>query len=170
MPKEEAMNTMRWFALWVSLSLLAAAGCSPAIRGNTALKTGDYASAVAEFKAQLKAHPDDLFTRSRLGQAYYRLGKPEKAVAVLEDLLARDPEDPEAPIFLGLSYLALGQRGRGFDAMERYRSNIYREVRNVRAECARLRPRLDVSLDDIERAMFQAIEDGRTEQRQINMY
>lgn len=164
------MIDMRALAIGLSLVLFAAAGCSPAIRGNTALKSGDYASAVAEFKAQLKAHPDDHFTRSRLGQAYYRLGKPDKAVALLEDLLARDPDDPEAPIFLGLSYLALGQRAKGFDSIERYRSNIYREVRNVRAECARLRPRLDVSLDDIERAMFAAIEDGRTEQRQINMY
>lgn len=155
---------------WPLLLLLALAACSPAIRGNTALVSKDYPAAVAEFKAALKANPGDHFTQSRLGQAYYRLGRFDKAVEVLENLLAKDPRDPEAPVFLGLSYLGLGQRGRGFDAFLRFQSNTYREVRGVQDAAARLRDRLDVSLDEVEAALFAAVADGAREQRMLNQH
>ncbi len=154
----------------VLVVLVLALGCSPAIKGNTALKSKDYDTAIADFKQALKADPNDHFTRSRLGQAYYRKGQMDKAVKHLELLLSQDPADPEAPIFLGLAYLAQGQRTKGFDSFRRYKSNIYREVRNVNAECDRLQGRLEVSLDEIEHRMFQAIADGEQEQRQINQY
>jgi tetratricopeptide (TPR) repeat protein len=132
-----------------------------------ALHSRDYDQAISLYQVALRANPDNTRAASLLGQAYYRKGLNQEAVATLTPLMARSSPDPDAPIFLGLAWLAQGEREKGFAAMEQFQSAINRERRNVLTEVARFRGMEALNLEDVERALYQAIEDGFIEQRQV---
>lgn len=154
------------FVLALSLPLVLAA-CGPTIRGSMALHSRDYDQAISLYQEALRANPEDTRAASLLGQAYYRKGMNQEAVAALTPLMSRSPLDPDAPIFLGLAWLAQGEREKGFAAMEQFQSAIYRERRNVLAEVARFRGMEQLNLEEVERAIYKAIEEGFIEQRQV---
>lgn len=154
------------FVLALALPLVLAA-CGPTIRGSRALHSGNYDQAISLYQEALRSNPNDTRAASLLGQAYYRKGMHQEAVAALTPLMARSPLDPDAPIFLGLAWLAQGEREKGFAAIDQYQSAIYRERRNVLAETARFRGVEPLNLEEVERALYKAIEDGFIEQRQV---
>ncbi len=148
--------------------ILALSGCSAAIKGNMALTRHDYQESILQYQEALKANPGNVLSQSRLGQAYYRSGQYAEAVKTLEALLVTPTDDPEAPIFLGLSYLAQGDRDKGFASFERFRSFIWRERRNVLEQTALFRQMPQLNLDEVEAKLFQAIADGFREQDEIS--
>lgn len=141
--------------------------CSPTIKGSMALHSKDYDQAISLYQEALKENPSNTRASSLLGQAYYRKGLNQEAVNALEPLMTRHPIDPDAPIFLGLAYLALGERDKGFGAFERFESFIYRERRNVLTETARFRNMETLNLAEVESALYQAILDGYIEEQQM---
>ncbi len=54
--------------------------------------------------AELKAHPEDIESRFRLGAIYRDSGRPERAIEQYRLILKRNPDDPEAHNQLGMIY------------------------------------------------------------------
>jgi tetratricopeptide (TPR) repeat protein len=84
----------------------------------------EYAACLDLFSAQLKAHPDNLDLRQRLGATYYRLGltatDPKKAkeifaecLKIRQDLARIDPSDMQSGVEVAL---ALARAGQDFEA------------------------------------------------------
>jgi tetratricopeptide (TPR) repeat protein len=82
---------------------------------------GDDAGAAAHFRLALAIRPDQAFLEDSLGTALFRSGHPNQAVPHLERALTT-PEhahDPETYYHLGIALLALGQRERAIEALDR---------------------------------------------------
>lgn len=97
----------------VVIALLCLTGCSAStvlyMQGNRALAAGEYDRAVHAFTSALIENPQHVGARTALGIAQYRRGSFDAAIQALEDAQYLDPYDPRIQLYLGLSYLRLGQ-------------------------------------------------------------
>lgn len=97
---------------WVTLLLSTGQECvaqpgSPAdhfASGVSALKSGDYHAAEADFKAVLKQEPDNLGALGNLGVVYGRMDRPAMAIATYEHALKLAPQEHGLLLNLGLLY------------------------------------------------------------------
>ena len=79
-------------------------------------KAGRGADAIALLKKAVAARPRDQTVRYALGVAYEKAGDREAAVAAMQDLLALNPDHPDALNFVGYSF---AERGVRLDEAER---------------------------------------------------
>ena len=79
---------------------------------------------------EVRANPDDPGTRSRLGIAYWRIGRLREAEGELERAFRFDPENPEIAKWLGDLRRNLGENDR---AIESYRRSLALQPGNVGA-------------------------------------
>jgi tetratricopeptide (TPR) repeat protein len=81
---------------------------------------GRFSAAAVEYeKALAITGPGDPFLTHKLARTYLEMGKPEKAVAVLEAVPDRDPDDAGPETTLGAAYLALGEHEKAQAHLER---------------------------------------------------
>ena len=72
------------------------------------------------------------------GMLLTMLGRPQEAIAVLEPLIAREPLHFYPPMFVGASYVALGQVEKGLQLMQRARDLSDKTPLGESAWCAAL--------------------------------
>ncbi|MBU1942258.1 MAG: DUF2723 domain-containing protein [Actinobacteria bacterium] len=83
---------------------------SPAL-ARAYVMTGDYSSAIAELEICLITNPDDITSRTDLGEVYLMIGELPKAQVELERAIEVNPEDARAHYILGLTWLRLEKTG-----------------------------------------------------------
>ncbi len=90
-------------------------------RGDRALARGEFAGAVAAFRAGLELAPENLALRQKLATSLSLTGDAPGAVQQLQELLRRDPTFPSAHYTLGVLLQANGQTDL---AIERFASAV----------------------------------------------
>ncbi len=88
-------------------------------RAEAALRTGDTAAAMQEYRAMIAADPNDSQAWTGLGVLLYGSGRAAEAQEALTKALAMDPKAPRAELFLAFSEADLQQCGRALPALER---------------------------------------------------
>ena len=131
--------------------------------GISALRSGDWAAAVAAFRRGLELNPGDPALRHRLGTALYAGGDVAGAVREFEEVARRSPEFVKAQVSLGV---ILNLNGRYQEAVGRFTKAIavdpaFPEGHLGLAEAQRMSGGLDVSLQHYERAI--ALDPGLVE-------
>jgi Flp pilus assembly protein TadD len=109
-------------ALGVAALVGALGGCAETMRGESALRRGQYAEAATEFGQVLAEDPGRLDALIGLGIARYKLGDFADARQSLELAVTQAPGDARARLYLALTVL---QSGDGERAAEHLR--IFRE-------------------------------------------
>lgn len=101
----------QWLPALIALVCLTGCSASTAfyMQGNRALAAGDYDRAVHAFSSALIENPQHVGALTALGIAQYRRGAFSAALEALERAQYLDPYDPSIQLYLGLSYLRLGQ-------------------------------------------------------------
>jgi len=98
------------------IALVCLSGCSAStafyMQGNRALAAGEYDRAIHAYSSALIENPQHVGARTALGVAHYRRGSFPAAIQALEEAQSLDPYDPRIQLYLGLSYLRLGQPDR----------------------------------------------------------
>jgi len=79
--------------------------------------------AAQEYEKFLRHHPDDLETRLRLGNVYYRLGELDKAIEQYERVRAEKPRDPRVAFNLAVVYRDRERWADGLKVLEEVRRN-----------------------------------------------
>lgn len=79
-------------------------------QGLARMEMRDYPKAKRKFLELTSLYPDDPLFASYLGLCYYHLGNYRTAATLLERTSLEGPEDYRTNYYLGLSYLALGQK------------------------------------------------------------
>lgn len=72
--------------------------------------TGQSERALEMYQEELRAKPDDIDLKLRVGSTQVIAGHPEPAIPLLEEVLAARPNSGEAKHFLGRAYLLLNQK------------------------------------------------------------
>ena len=91
------------------------------LQGMDALEGHDHERAVASFRRALAytSLSDDPFFRTSLGRALLEAGRPARAIEELERVTARNPNYPEALLYLGRAYAETRQARRARAALDR---------------------------------------------------
>jgi len=79
--------------------------------GFASFRAGLYPDAVPPLERQLRAHPDDSFSRQLLGLSYSMSEKDEKVVEVLQPFLENPPDDPGLLLAWGTALVRTRQSG-----------------------------------------------------------
>lgn len=74
--------------------------------------------AVADLEAVVKEDPTYRDSLTLLGRAYYRKGRYQDAIQILQRALAVNKDDEVAWLTLGMSQLQLGQNERGLETLK----------------------------------------------------
>lgn len=106
----------------VVLTLLLLSGCTPYMRGNAALGSGDYRGAEQQYLLQLGEDPGNWRTLTRLSYVRFLQADYEGASKAAEAALAAAPRRSEALYHAGLTALSLGDRQRAMILWEAHRS------------------------------------------------
>jgi tetratricopeptide (TPR) repeat protein len=123
------------------------------------LKKGDAARAEAELKEGMKAFPQDLSLRLKLGQTYLAEKKYSDAEAQFQDILKLNETSPEALHHLGLVYQLTEKHDQAADAYERalrVQPDSFTVLNNLAYLYAEQGTRLDESLKLAQRAEQRA--------------
>jgi len=105
------------------LVVLAMAGCAtPYRQGQAALRLGRYDEAAAHFDQVLARDPDRLDALAGRGIARYKQGAFDKALESLNRVVAQNPQDATARLYLALSYLRKGDALGAEDQLTSLRS------------------------------------------------
>lgn len=84
-----------------------------------AQKEGDYAEAVAEYRAALKLMPGNAELQSNLGIAYFLRGEYSYAINCFHEALRQKPDLLASNLFLGLACIRTSQYERSIHPLER---------------------------------------------------
>ena len=108
--------------LFVVLALaVAVAGCTASVRGQSALRQGNYVDAAMAFEEALAENPGRLDALIGLGVARYKLGLYPEAAQLLAQAVTRGPRDAGAQLYLGVAYLQTGELARAAEHLRAYR-------------------------------------------------
>lgn len=146
----------------------AAAACTTtsAARGQSALRQGDFESAVWDFEEALAEQPDRLDALIGLGIARYKLGAFAEARDVLKGAVARAPRDAPARLYLGLAELQDGDVARAVEHLRAFRAG--RLDPRVTAFIDRSLPLLESApTPDLRRLVAGTLEDEVTLAREL---
>jgi len=122
--------------LFILLASVLALGCNALMKGNSALRNENYQEAIAAFKEQVAASPNDWQSREKLGYAYLKAGDAQSAVAELEKVVAQEPKQGSMSyLYLGLAQLKLDNQAA---ALRAWRSFDDKTKLLVKAEVDRL--------------------------------
>ena len=104
-------------------------------------KKGDYAKALEAADALLAKHPNDPLVLRYRARTLEKLGRRKEAIAAYRKILAADPKNVPARLFLGLAYAKEGKREEGGNELRRVAQNSgSEEYRHwAQAQLARLR-------------------------------
>jgi thioredoxin-like negative regulator of GroEL len=98
------------------------AGCASAYReGQSSLRHGRYAEAADEFEAALKEDPGRLDALSGLGVARYKMGAYDAAQDALGRVVAQDPKQTQARLYLALAHVQKGEDRAAVEHLTAYR-------------------------------------------------
>jgi len=90
------------------------------VRMGLAGARADLGRAKAEARAVIAARPDAAYGYSLLGYIGYEEGELREGVQALRAALERDPSDPDAHFFLGISLIAAGQQDEALAVSRRF--------------------------------------------------
>ena len=135
-----------FFALWsIASKLTTCATDEPQVAahfhaGQEALRLGDFARAVEEFKKVLALDPALIEAQVNLGLAYHSLGEYKLAVSHLTGALRQRPDLPGPGIILGIDYLKLRLPEKAIPVLQRAlkADPSNREGRRALATCYRI--------------------------------
>jgi tetratricopeptide (TPR) repeat protein len=96
----------------------APAGAGDFAEGVKAFNAGNFAAAATAFEAAVQKQPDLPELHVNLALAYYRLSRPEDAVAQLEKAASLAPDDPHVLFQLGSAYVELKDLPKATTALE----------------------------------------------------
>jgi tetratricopeptide (TPR) repeat protein len=96
----------------------APAGAGDFAEGVKAFNAGNFAAAATAFEAAVQKQPDLPELHVNLALAYYRLSRPEDAVAQLEKAASLAPNDPHVLFQLGSAYVELKDLPKATTALE----------------------------------------------------
>ena len=117
------MSKKRMYALWIfGLTLLLLCNCAGTYHADQKLNQKKYQEAIPLLKAYLADHPDSWETRGKLGFAYLKIGRFDKAMVELNAVLDGKPGDPYAILYLGLVHLNKGEIGKAIAIFQTYRN------------------------------------------------
>ncbi len=127
----------RLLLILAASAALLAAGCTTLMKGESALRSGNYQEAVTHFKARVAENPSDWQSREKLGYALLNAGDPKAAVVELEKVPNTTPpkEGSLAPLYLGLAYLKMDNPDAALKAWASYKD---KSMPLVKAEIDRL--------------------------------
>jgi spermidine synthase len=91
---------------------------------------------LARLQAQHKEEPDNLELLLNLGHAYYQAGEYARSVEYLEQVLAREPKQGVANLYLGYNLMELERWGEARQKLEAAAKNDPRQLRTVMQEIA----------------------------------
>lgn len=98
--------------------------------GLTASMKGDLRAAITHFEKAIQLDNSMATAYHQLGKCYHRMGKVKKAVAFLQQVTTKKPDQLPPRIDLGYAQLSLGRTG---DARASFEEVIARKVDNTRA-------------------------------------
>lgn len=120
----------------------------------------DYEEAVDLYQQGLESNPDSVTLLTSLGRAHYKLGEYEKAIEAFQHALDIE-EYPLASFYLGLTYIAKGERDKGFRILHAFRYTGKRYLtKSVRDMAHYLEPQTTASTEEITEKMFRAWDEG----------
>jgi hypothetical protein len=134
--------------------------------GDIYFQQGKFEKAEACYRSALERDPQDLDTRSHLGQSLLRLGRPKEGLPLLEGVCLEDPKHEYGYSLMALAetYTALGDPAKAVQTWERVTENYsYARARvqlaelyraNGQGELARARLQ-EVLADDLHAPEFQ---------------
>ncbi|MBI9083818.1 MAG: tetratricopeptide repeat protein [Desulfobacterales bacterium] len=99
--------------------IVACQGMGP-LKAEYKFARSQYGEAIPLFEAYLKGNPGDYSARGRLGIAYLKAGKNEKAAETLERVIRDNPGDADATLYLGVSYVNMKAFGKALTVWEQY--------------------------------------------------
>ena len=88
-------------------------------------KTGDYATAAAEYQTVLKLRPELAEVHTNLGLVYYLQGKNDEAIKALQRALELRPDILGANLFLGTAYVRTNQYEKSLDPLNPKEARAY---------------------------------------------
>ncbi len=152
------------------LSACLLGGCSPAVRGSMALTAGDYDQALARYNEALAQDPDSIPLRQRIGLTYFTKKDYASAEASFRDILQRQPGEPNAAFYLGLSRIGKGEVRPALDELTRFSwPGKYYHQKYVRDEAVLLLRHETMPPAEATRRLQNALEEGRKEQNLIEL-
>lgn len=86
--------------------------------------------------AQLKVEPDNLELLLNLGHAFYQIGEYARSVEYLEQVLAQEPKQGVANLYLGYNLMELGQWQEARKQLEAAAKNDMSQLRTIMQEIA----------------------------------
>ncbi len=99
--------------------------------GDFDMKTGDYDGAIKAYEKDILDNPANLRSMVKLGAAYYKAGRFNDSVNILESALKINPDDSDALYYLGLARLKQGKTG---EAAKAWQKGPYAEKPKIRKE------------------------------------
>ncbi|MDK2954795.1 MAG: hypothetical protein PWQ57_291 [Desulfovibrionales bacterium] len=118
--------------------------------GERALAEGELDKAAQRLRECVKADPNDLLARLKLGEALYRLDKFIQARVELDRILRTDSENHLARLYLGLTMCKMGKPDKVKAAWEGYFEPENLELqREINIQLAFLETEEDLDLDEV---------------------
>lgn len=155
--------TKKVYLTTISLSLLVILiGCPPPHQtsGNISMALKDYEQAVVQYQQGLESDPDSVTLLTGLGRAHYNLGQYDEAIEAFQHSLDIE-EYPLASFYLGLTYIAKGEREKGFRILHAFRYTGKRYLtKSIRDMAYYLEPQTSATSEEITTKMFRAWNDG----------
>lgn len=88
------------------------------VLGNHHYNAGDYATARLHLERYVGLNPDDLTAQAKLGNAWFKLNRPRKALAAFEAVQRRDPDNLLVLINIGNAHYTLGDYPKAITLLE----------------------------------------------------
>jgi tetratricopeptide (TPR) repeat protein len=108
--------------VWLVMGLALLTGCTTALgQGQAALRQGRCEEAAHHFRQAL-AHEERADARFGLGLCLYQLHDFDEAARTLAPVVSAEPRNPDARLFLALSYLKLGDNAAAREHLGALRS------------------------------------------------
>jgi tetratricopeptide (TPR) repeat protein len=154
---------MRWQHLvLLCWAAMLPAACAPAMEGSKALSAHRYEAAAVAYERWVQDHSNDLRATIRLGYSRYKAGDPHGALAAFEQVLQREPRNPYALFYAGLTVLSLGDTAKALSYWGAYTTGQRFLKRAVEQQMSLLQGMMDrTDFDPSEAAPKAAVEAER---------
>ena len=124
------MHVASRFQLMLCVLVMFLSGCAAVqekMDADRAFRAGDYSAAASGYERILGGGVGDWKDHIRLGYAYLKTGRPDRAVAEFEKVQAQAYAKPWATYYLGLAYIAKGDRRQAVEVWKTFENRLRRE-------------------------------------------